>query len=579
MLGSYLERRTFLLGGLRAASACTAASFFVAEGAGPERSFDPVFRPLDDFIAQYMRAMNSPGLTLALANTDGSVRTAAFGFSDLETKVPVTPDLLFEIGSISKSFVALTLLQLREEGKLDLELPILEYLPWLPIEANYGAITVHHLLTHSSGLPDALILFLTNPQARHVQAFKPGEHFHYCNAGFTILGYLIEKLDGRPWFEAVRRRIFEPLGMTASAAVIANENRKRTAKSYVPFYDDLTYVRQGALAAAGNLVFDDAAGSVVSTPGDMALYLQMLLRKGQAPRRRLVSEESFALFSKPYIKAKEFSPTASYGYGIAVDQLGRHTILRHTGGMASFMSAMHVDLDAGVAAFASINAGQGYRPNPVTQFAAQLMSAQAERKPLPKAPDVSDPMVIKNAGDYAGTYVSTNGREVVMAPDGDRLSMRVGSQSVPLQSAGDDRFLATVQEWQRFPIVFGRAEQSAGDANGKKKSPVVELMHGAEWYINGKYSGPRSFALPPGLEPFVGHYRADSVWLGSTRVVLRKGRLWLDGVVPLQPMGQALFRVGDDPFNPDTVEFFYVVEGKARLMKLTGADLWRVDVV
>jgi hypothetical protein len=82
MLGSYLERRTFLLGGLRAASACTAASFFVAEGAGPERSFDPVFRPLDDFIAQYMRAMNSPGLTLALANTDGSVRTAAFGFSD-----------------------------------------------------------------------------------------------------------------------------------------------------------------------------------------------------------------------------------------------------------------------------------------------------------------------------------------------------------------------------------------------------------------------------------------------------------------------------------------------------------------
>jgi CubicO group peptidase (beta-lactamase class C family) len=140
MLGSYLERRAFLLGGLRAASACTAASFFAIEGAGPKRSFDPVFGPLDGFIAEYMGAMNSPGLTLALADTEGKVRTAAFGFSDLETKVPVTPDLLFEIGSISKSFVALTLLQLREEGKLDLERPILEYLPWLPIEANYGVI-------------------------------------------------------------------------------------------------------------------------------------------------------------------------------------------------------------------------------------------------------------------------------------------------------------------------------------------------------------------------------------------------------------------------------------------------------
>jgi hypothetical protein len=61
--------------------------------------------------------------------------------------------------------------------------------------------------------------------------------------------------------------------------------------------------------------------------------------------------------------------------------------------------------------------------------------------------------------------------------------------------------------------------------------------------------------------------------------VLRKGRVWLDGVIPLEPLGQALFRVGDDPFNPDPVEFFYLVEGKARALKLTGADLWRVEVV
>lgn len=366
--------------------------------------------------------------------------------------------------------------------------------------------------------------------------------------------------------------------MKSSAAVIANENRRRTAKSYVPFYDDLTNVRQGSLAPAGNLVFDDAAGSVVSTPGDMALYLQMLLRKGQGPRARLVSEESFALFSKPYIKANEFSTTASYGYGIAIDQLDGHTILRHTGGMASFMSALHVDLDAGVAAFASINAGQGYRPNPVTQFAVQLMNAHAGRKPLPRAPEVSDPMVVKNARDYDGTYVSTNGGEVAVTAKGDRLTMRAGSQSVPLQSAGDDMFFATVREWQRFAIVFGRAEKKAGDADGKKNSPVVELMHGADWYTNTKYSGRRSFVVTAGLESFVGHYRADSVWLGSMRVVLRKGRLWLDGVIPLAPLGQALFRVGDDPFNPDMVEFFYVVEGKARLMKMTGADLWRVDV-
>ena len=120
MTGSHLERRAFLLGGLRAAVACATSSFFVAEGAEPEGSFQPVFGPLDEFIAQYMRVQSSPGLTLALANSGGTVRTAAFGFSDLEIKAPVTPDLLFEIGSITKSFVALTLLQLREEGKVRL---------------------------------------------------------------------------------------------------------------------------------------------------------------------------------------------------------------------------------------------------------------------------------------------------------------------------------------------------------------------------------------------------------------------------------------------------------------------------
>src|SRR5438477_2711426 len=110
--------------------------------------------------------------------------------------------------------------------------------------------------------------------------------------------------------------------------------------------------RHDPLARAGNLTFINAAGSVVSTAGDMTRYLQMLLRRVQAPHGRIVSEESFALFSKPYIKASEFSAIASYGYGIAVDRLDAHTILRHTGGMTSFMPATHVDFHSGVAAFA-----------------------------------------------------------------------------------------------------------------------------------------------------------------------------------------------------------------------------------
>jgi D-alanyl-D-alanine carboxypeptidase len=573
MIGPFLNRRALLFGSLHAAAGAALASLprtdSLAQAPAPGE-----FQELDAFIGAYCKAMNAPGLTLGIANTGGTVRTAAFGFSDLEAKTVLTTEHLFEIGSITKSFVALTLLQLRDEGKVDLNRPILEYLPWLPIQANYGVITVHHLLTHTSGLPDPLGIFGTDPQAKLIQGFKPGEHFHYCNAGFQTLGFLIQKLDQRHWAESVRVRIFEPLGMKSSWAVITNETRAQRAQSYVPFFDDLTFERQGRLAPAGNLVFDNAAGSVTSTPGDMTLYLQMLLRKGQGPEKRIVSEEGFGLFTHPYIQAKEFSPTSFYGYGIGIDKLDGRTILRHTGGMASFMSALMADLDGGVGAFASINAQLGYRPNPVAQYSIETMYARAQRKPVPVAPALTDPGIVKNAAEYANTYVSPDGRQVEVVAEGERLSLRSGSRNVPLQSADAATFTAAESPWQRFPILFARAE--AKDA-GDKKPAVTELLYGSDWYTNANYSGPKAVLLNPELEPYAGNYRADSVWVSTIRIVQRKGRLWADGLTPLEPLGNALFRVGDESFGPETAEFFYVVDGKAKMMKFNGQDLWRVN--
>src|SRR5580692_10042582 len=189
-----MNRRTFLV--LGASTLITRPSSAAENG------------ELDSFISRYMKAMNSPGMTLAMARRDGMNRIATFGYSDLESRVAVTPEHLFQVGSITKSFVALTCLQLHDEGKLDLDRPILEYLPWLPIVAKQGVITPHHLLTHTSGLPNALALQISDTGARYVQGTRPGEHFHYCNLGYGILGRLIASIDQRPWAESVRRRIF-----------------------------------------------------------------------------------------------------------------------------------------------------------------------------------------------------------------------------------------------------------------------------------------------------------------------------------------------------------------------------------
>ncbi len=572
-----LSRRLFLARGARAALAARFVWSPAMRAAMPlPLAASPAEESLDGYIAAYMTAMNAPGMTLGMTDATTTVRTAGYGFADVDLRIPVNDSHLFQIGSITKSFVALVLLQLHEEGKLDLEKPVLDYLPGLPIVTEFGPITTHHLLTHTSGLPDYGEVFLSDPSARLVQGFKPGEHFHYCNAGFSILGLLAARLDGRPWRECAQARILSPLEMTATMPVLSTEGRVRSAVGYEAFRDDLVYPRQGKLAPAPNLVMDTTDGCIASTPGDMARYLRMLLNHGQGPHGRIVSEESFARMATPCIKAADFSDTASYGYGIAVDTLDGHKILRHTGGMVAFASSIHVDLDGGVAAFASINAMQGYRPTAVTEFAVRLLRAGRESKPLPPAPAVADPLEVENASDYAGTFASGTEAGLTFGAESKRLFVLDNGKRVPLQHAGGDNFISTAEGvLAQHTFVFGRARPE--DSKASAPGPVVEVSYGSDWHVNARYQGPQHFAVPQEYSAFAGRYRSDSAWGGDARVFVLKGRLVVEGE-PLEPIGGALFRWGGESWSPETVEFCHVFEGKARMMKFAGMDFWRVEV-
>jgi CubicO group peptidase (beta-lactamase class C family) len=337
--------------------------------------------------------------------------------------------------------------------------------------------------------------------------------------------------------------------MTATAAVITIESSARSATGYQALFDDQVYPRQGRLAPRPPEVFDSPAGSIASRAGDMARYLRMLLNRGQETNGRIVSEESFALLSTPYIKAPEFSPTASYGYGIAVDTLDGHKILRHTGGMNCFASSIHVDLDGGVAAFASINAMQGYRPTPITQYTIQLLRAEREAKPLPAAEVLKDAAEVENAGDYAGVFRNGYDKELLFKADGKRLLLMHGGEEIVLQRSEGDLFLSTVQGgFSDYSLAFGRdpanskvGKAAKGDTAGGVASaaPVVEVAYGPDWYTNAGYRGPREFQMAAGYSAFIGRYRSDSG--DDVRVFVRKGGLWL-GDSPLTEIGSGLLR-------------------------------------
>src|SRR3954470_4539579 len=150
--------------------------------------YSAVYKRLDEFIGRHMDEIGAPGMTVAISNRDGKLRTLQYGLADVKTGTHVGPQTMFEIGSISKSFVAMAIVQLAQEGKLDLNKPVKEYLPWLKIESTYAPITTHHLLSHTSGLSGVPLLMRVASQPLRTGA-EPGTQFVYCNLGYDILGF------------------------------------------------------------------------------------------------------------------------------------------------------------------------------------------------------------------------------------------------------------------------------------------------------------------------------------------------------------------------------------------------------
>ena len=554
-----LSRRNFLSSSAKSAVAVTILKSLPSGVFAQSGAMQPVFARLDEFIARHMRETGAPGMTLALANRDGLIRASTYGYADTKAGLRVVPETMFEIGSVSKSFVSLCLLQLRDEGKLDLNKPVVEYLPWLKINSKFEAITTHHILSHTGGLPGAPLL-LDALLSELWTTYAPGKRFLYSNTGYNILGFLIEAIDKRPFAESMRARILTPLGMTASSPIITNDLRKLMAVGYEPLSEGKPFPIRGPLAEAQWLEVDIAAGSIASTPADMAKYMRMLINHGALPKGRLISEDAFTLFTKPAINSPYRGEPASYGYGLWVSDIEGHTRLRHTGGMVAFSSSIDVDLTAAMGAFASVNANlRGYRPVAVTKYAIELFNASLAGKSLPDPPAPPPaPDEVKNAADYAGIYTSPDGKKLELAAEGEKLILVHHNRRIVLERAGGDRFIVKHPDFDRFLLGFVRENQQ-----------VTQAFHGPYWYTGAKYTGPKTFETKKDWEAFAGHYNNDSAWYGDTRVVLRNGQLFIDGVQPLIPRGDGKFGLGD-PETPDWISFESIVDGRAMRLNYSG---------
>jgi hypothetical protein len=215
---------------------------------------------------------------------------------------------------------------------------------------------------------------------------------------------------------------------------------------------------------------------------------------------------------------------------------------------------------------------QGVRPRPVAEYALRLMRACRAGGALPEVPAPDDPRRVAGARDYAGRYTDPSGRVLELAAEGERLYLVVGGERVPLEPATDpaDAFHVAHREFERFLLTFARADAK------DPASAVLEAAHGESWYAREDFAGRGEVVTPAEWRAYSGHYRSEDPWVGSHRVVARRGRLWLDGVVPLEAAPGGVFYLRDEERSPEWIRFADLAGGLAMRMVLSGADLARV---
>jgi CubicO group peptidase (beta-lactamase class C family) len=527
---------------------------------------------LATFVKQQVRVANTPGVSVALTDREEMLHLSSHGFADLAAQALVTPDTLFEIGSISKSFTAMALLQLWEQGQVDLHAPVTRYLPWFHVPSDYEPITLHALLTHSAGIIMGTE-FTTEARyeawaLRETQATAPpGGHFHYSNVGYKVLGLVLENVLGQSYGRIVQERILAPLGMDSSEAVITYEMRNRLAVGYRSYYDDRPEHPSHPLVPATWLETDTADGSIAATAADMGAYVRLLLNHGQGPRERVLSEQSCRLMTRRLIEPPEGDEDhgSFYGYGLNISEDEGHTIIGHSGGTVGHVSSILADLDDGLGVVVLMN-GPG-DPGRIAQFALKLLRAVVHDQELPPLPRGAEPTHIDNPSDFAGRYRMGTRMFALMVQD-ELLVMDHGGNRVALEGRGEDRFYVPHPQFSRFLLRFGREE-----------GQVVEAFHGADWYVNERYSGSTGYDFPKDWAVYAGHYRCHNPWYTNFRVILRKGKLYL--VEPqgdeevLAPLGDGIFRIGPDERNPERLRFDTILNDQALRANLSGCDYYR----
>jgi CubicO group peptidase (beta-lactamase class C family) len=353
-----------------------------------------------------------PGLSIGILHDQELVWSAGFGRASLDPPRPATPDTLYRIASITKLFTSTAILQLRDAGKLQLDDPIVEHLPWFSIKqahADAPTITIRHLLTHTAGLPrEAGFPYWSDgvfPTVEQIRDRLPAQEtalpteteWKYSNLGLTLAGEIVAAVSGRPYAEYVAHHILEPLGM-----------RRTFVTSPPADHPDLAagHGRRLPGAARGVAPYTDGRGitpaaNMTTCVSDLARFARLQFRDAPAGGEQILKSSTLREMQRVHWLQPDW--TAGWGLGFRVQRLAGHTYIGHGGSLRGYRTQIQLRPADRIGVIVFTNADDG-NPMLVVDKAFDWVAPAIRVAAPPPAPPGPPPGWERYAGRYRSAW-------------------------------------------------------------------------------------------------------------------------------------------------------------------------------
>jgi len=403
----------------------------------PADGYQEIAGRLSEFIRSEIKAKNIPAFSISLVEGDRVVWAQGFGTASAAGNVPATADSLYRVGSVSKLFTDMAVMQLVEQGKVDLDADVKTALPTFAVTNPFESrITLRRVMSHRAGLvreppignyfdpEEPTQLTTTESLNRTSLVYPPGTRTKYSNAGIGLAGAVVETISGTSFEEQIQSALLKPLGMQSSSFLRSRVDPARIAEAFMWSHDGQRF--PAPTWDLGTL----GAGNLYSSVNDLSRFLIAVLGGGQIEGSRVLSADLL----KQMLTPQEAGPDgrADYGIGFSLGKLDGHDTFGHGGAVYGYATQVKgiASEKVAVAAVASLDCANGFSSR-VADYALRLLLAKRQGKELPKI-EATTPVPLEMAAGLAGRYEKAGEIAELQSREG-KLFLREGFRLVELK--------------------------------------------------------------------------------------------------------------------------------------------------